>query len=86
MTDQSRSITFGASLQMVFQQNFKEFVKYMEESTISLRKLVMGRISVWLKTENYCHLQWKSSNIEFHLSLSNSLQNTRKSLLWHDKN
>jgi hypothetical protein len=58
----------------------------MEESTISLRKLGMGRISVGLKTENCCHLQWKFSNIEFHLNLSNGLQNRRKSLLWRDKN
>jgi hypothetical protein len=26
----------------------------MEESNISLRKLGMRRISIWLKTENYC--------------------------------
>jgi hypothetical protein len=41
---------------MAFQQNFNEFVKYMEESTLSLRTLGMRRISAWLKTENYCQL------------------------------
>jgi len=56
LTNQSRSTPFGASLRKVLLQIFNKFVKYMEECIISLRKLGMRRISVWLKIENYCQL------------------------------